>query len=413
MKLFVKNEWLLFGIAFFWMITLVCIMQIMNQQYVFNDSKSYLFAAQQLYQEGIFNDHRPFLINLINGFPLLFGGSADAVFKWAVAVNLCCWFSTVLLVYRIAKMHSDEKNAFIAGLLFIFCISNLFFAFHLLSESIFVFLLISAFYLVQQYFNTNRIGYLSCTIALLLLMVLVKPISSELVILLLLYFIRKIKHLFWNRGAILMLCSVLLISIQLFAMKKQYGSYAISYVNTFTYYNYLSTKADCLKNNIEFKEGKNERAVIFNELSHSAQKSAAAADFGQQLKHNFINLIKAYCVNFYSNTTKGSVAVAVCENKNQANYYDFAVFFFKALSKLQNIILTFTGILLSCYCLLRKKIVSSDKLLGAAVLYFIAMSAISCNQGDRFHIVIFPFVILLLVNQGIQLKKRTFFTRQM
>ena len=80
---------------------------------------------------------------------------------------------------------------------------------------------------------------------------------------------------------------------------------------------------------------------------------------------------------------------------------DFSVFqfLFKAISKLQNIIFTILGVLLSFRMLYKfKKANKFYLIISVFLLYIFFISAMSCYECDRFHIAFFPIVILLLLD---------------
>ena len=122
-------------------------------------------------------------------------------------------------------------------------------------------------------------------------------------------------------------------------------------------------------------------------------------DFKYQIKNNTTNLIKAYLFCIYSNSSKGNYIVSECENINRTCYFDFFRFFFKAISKLQNIFFTICSVMISFYFLINSN--STNKfylLISIFILYIFFISAISCFECDRFHIAFFPLLILLFTS---------------
>ena len=137
-------------IASIWLLFVTIGMQLFHQNFIFGDTKSYILAAQELFLEHKLNSQRPLIISFINGFPLLFGFSKSVLFFWSLSINLFCWFAIILVVFLICEERANSKLAFQVALIFVFCIGNLFIAFHLLSETIFTFLLIFVFYLTHK-----------------------------------------------------------------------------------------------------------------------------------------------------------------------------------------------------------------------------------------------------------------------
>ncbi|MBN8567677.1 MAG: hypothetical protein J0M25_13210, partial [Flavobacteriales bacterium] len=77
------------------------------------------------------------------------------------------------------------------------------------------------------------------------------------------------------------------------------------------------------------------------------------------------------------------------------------------ISKYQNRCMTLLGILISLWTLL--KVGRKDVMLlftAILVLYIIGISGISSDQGDRFHLITYPFTLILIANY---LKTKPFF----
>ncbi|MES2746733.1 MAG: hypothetical protein V4648_00045 [Bacteroidota bacterium] len=394
-----KTHLFLLLIAMVWLLVVVFIFQINAQTFTFGDSTSYYLAAVDLYQKGILNDHRPLVISAINGLPLAFGFENSAIYTWSLIVNLSCWLATLLLIFTIAKRYVSQKLAFLVSVFFIFCLGNLFITFHLLSETVFTFCLLLVLYLIQKHLETKKINFLIYATSLLILAIMIKPLSLLLVIIILLFFYKKAMKLFTSKHSIVIYLSGCVLLFQLFTLKKEFGNFTVSYIDAFTYYNYLGTRADCLQHNVLFEQGKNERYVYFSTLSPSQQKEVAAADFKQQLTNNTVNLGKAYFINLWINATKGSASVFGCENKANTSYFIPFQMLFKSIAKVQNIVLTSIGLALSLLTLVRwKRADLFFKISSIVILYVVIISAISSDQGDRFHIVLYPIILLLLAH---------------
>lgn len=392
-----KYEYLLFIIAVIWAFFFSFSIQLKPEFNLFGDDLSYLSAAKNLYLEHQVDEGRPMIIALINGFPLLFGFSELVVIKWSILVNFCCWFVTILFVFKIVATKLNRQKAFWFALFFLFCIGNLAIAFHVLSESVFIFMLILVVYFINKKELTKQYHFLTIAITITVLAILVRPMAIGLLLILVVFNIKNFKQICYSKYAFLLLLSLSLVFIQMYSLKKLNGDFTISYIDSFTYYNYLGAKADCLRKNIDYLPGKNERFEFFRKFSSHEQRKIANLDVKEQLSNNKVNLFKAYLFCIYSNSSKGSYIVSSCKNINQTSYFDACYFFYKAISKLQNILFTIFGILLSFYCLLKRKKESNfNVVISLFILFIIFISAISCYECDRFHIVIYPMVILLL-----------------
>jgi hypothetical protein len=395
-----KYEYVLIGIAIVWVLFFSYVLQLRPGFSKVGDDGSYLHAAQLLYANFKIDNTRPFFISMVYGLPYLFGYSSTSVIQWGIALNFCCWFLTDLFLFRIVSQILDRKKAFLLSLLFLFCIGYLADAFHFLPECIFIVLLVLGVYYIHRYYTTQKHYYITLAIAILLLNALVKPVSVGLAVLTIVFFIPKWKAVIYTKLSVFLLFVIALLFVQMYALKKNYGDFTLSYIGSITYYNYLGAKADCYQKGIPYEPGKNERTYAFTRLSNHDMKLRASADFKDQLQHNTYNLFKAYLYCMYSNSSKGSFIVSACNNKRNTPYFTTFQFLFKAVSKIQNIVFTVISLLLACFHLIK----SRNKqpfyfIVSVFIIYLFLISALSCYQCDRFHIVFYPLLFILLALQ--------------
>lgn len=193
--------------------------------------------------------------------------------------------------------------------------------------------------------------------------------------------------------------SLLMIVIQVLGMKVQYGDFTISYIDGVTYHNYICSKAECYKNGKQYEQINNPRAEYLFGLDFTDQKKVALEDLKHQIKTNFPNLVKAYFSDVIENSKTGNACIE--DLKNYESKSDFPIWkkLIFSITKWQNRIFTVLAILLSAMFLYKSyKQRKATFFVAFFILYIIILSGISCGQGDRFHLVTFPFVILLLAN---------------
>tara|TARA_R110000823_G_scaffold95500_15_gene208522 strand:+ start:359 stop:1555 length:1197 start_codon:yes stop_codon:yes gene_type:complete len=373
------------------------LLQYNQQTYIFPDSYSYLLSIKQFFFEFKLNDHRPFLFSLLNGIPLLFNLSIDTIFEWSLFLNIISWLGIILLIYKISSTFINREKAFIFSLIYVFLIGSLGIVFHLLTETFFTFFLTLIIYQFRKFELTKNNKYLSYAIALLFLSLLIKPILKFFVLVVIIFYYKDFFELIKSKFSILIYLSISLVFFQMYSIRKTYGIFTISTIDASTYYNYLGTKADCFKNNIEFEQGHNQRHLYFSKLSLLEKKEVAIEDLKQQIKSNKVNLVKAYFSNLYVNSSKGSASVFGCDNIINTSYFAAFQFIFKAISKTQNIFFTLSGVIVSIIILRRNEQEEKTlKIVSLAILYLFFISGVSSDQGDRLHIVFFPLVIILM-----------------
>lgn len=391
----IKYDYLLLLAAVAWGIFFSFVLQLKPGFSAVGDDGSYLFAARELYLHGRLNDARPLLIAAIDGFPLLLGLGDAAVIGWSNTINLVCWLLASWLVFSITAQRFTRKIAFMAGLAFVFCIGNLANAFNMLAEPVFISMLLLAVYLIGEFERTKRGKYLILALSVLVLAILVKPLAIGITAIAVFFYLKALRRMAYGKSVFVLVFSISLLVFQLVGIKKQYGDYTVSYISSITYYNYLGAKADCLSKGIPFEPGENERANYFSRFSSHQQKKIASADFSRQVRHNTVNLAKAYLFCIFSNSSKASYVVSETKNNSNTAYFDFFYFVLKATSKMQTIVFTVLGVVLSFLTLFGKKTNCFYKINALILLYIFFISALSCMQCDRFHIIFFPLAIVL------------------
>jgi hypothetical protein len=408
--LFFKYQYqlVLLAIGVLWLPALDILLQIHTQQFIFPDTQSYLIAAKNFYSSFTPDSGRPMLVSLINGVPYLFGFPEKSLFVWSLWVNIVLWLSTVLMLFEIVvSVLKNNRRALWFTLVYVFTIGSTIIIFHLLSETIFTFFLLAAVFCFQRYILRQKYLFLALGLSALLLSVLIKPVAAALVVFALADFGKSMWVHKFSRWNVFILISMAIVFFQLQTMKQHFGNYTISYIDSFTSYNYLGTRADCLKTNTPFVQCDNERYDYFTSLSLPDQKKAAVRDLKMQLTDNTRNLVEAYGIDIYTNTFKGCQAIYEYRNNKKTSYFDNFRFLFRALSAMQNTVFTLLGLLLACYFLIRKKAPKLAVWCSGMIVFVFLISGISSEQGDRFHLVFYPEIIIVMAfcYQGIVQKR--------
>jgi hypothetical protein len=260
-------------------------------------------------------------------------------------------------------------------------------------------MIVLAFYFLLKYYQKHRFLWLSLTLSVFVLSMLIKPGSKFLAIIFVVYFIKIIFKNCKSKASWFLYGSLFLVFIQCAGMKYQFGDFTVSYIDAPTYYGYIGSKAMCIKNGKEYSQINNPRAdYIFSNESKN-QKIIAAEDFKNQLQFNKINLLKAYILDIIENTKSGNSCLYECKNLRRVNqsFFDLSKKVLFDITKWQNRLFTLLAILLSAYFLFNNY--KKEKVyffMAFFITYIILLSGISCGQGDRFHLVTFPFMIVLL-----------------
>ena len=406
-----KYPFFIILIAIVWISVFDFVTQMSSQGVMHSDSYNYQESAKNLYIFFKGHIYRPILMAAITGIPYLFGTTDEEIFTFGFYINLFCWFTSLIILFQILKEFLQPKLAFIFAVFSIFIFGNTVHVFHLLTETIFQFFIVLTFYLVIKYFKTRAFIYLSLAVSLLLSSMLIKPSAKFFAIVVTLFFIREIYKNYKSKSAIFIYGSLLLIAIQCGGMKYQFGNFVITYIDSVTYYAYIGSKAVCIKNGKEYSQKGNPRADYLFSKAAIDQKRIASDDLKNQLQFNTLNLVKAYVSDVKENTVSGNSCLEEIKNLKNRSFFEFWKKMLFDISKWQNRLLTLLGVFLALYFFIttyREK--NSLTIISFYILYVIVLSGISCGQGDRFHLVTFPFVILLLAVYLSKIKRlRPFF----
>lgn len=389
-------HFILVAIGLLWLAVLMGLLDISAQTLIYPDAGDYNLSATNFYLYFRGHCYRPMLMAAIYGFPLLFGASAFDLYGIAIYINVFLWLATILILFELLQTYVSKKIAFLISLCFVFFVSNALFNFHLLAETPFLFFLISGFYFIQKYTQTKVFKWLVFALSIIVLSMLIKPASKFFAILMLLYFAKTLFSQYKQKVMVFLYASLVLCFVQAAGLKHQFGDFTISYIDSVTFYNYLFSKADCYRKGVEYNQINNPRAeYLFTHKAHE-QKQIANADIKEQLLNNKWNLIKAYSHNFMWNSVTGSICINGYSNVKRNPDFETNQTILSWISKYQNRLMTGLGIvlgLLSVWQYYRK-----DTFLlfaGLLILYIIGISGISSDQGDRFHLITYPFTLLL------------------
>ena len=373
------------------------LLQLNRQTFVYPDSGNYLESINNLFLFQRGHPFRPLLMAFINGIPYLFAKNDQLIFKWSCFVNLISWFATQLLLFSLIKEFFKPKIAFYFTLAFTLCFGFTIINFHLLAESIFTFFLILFLFFLNKYYKTKNFKWLSYAISILILSMLVKPVSKFIAIIIILFFLKILIVNYKQKVICFIYISFIAVLIQVFGMKHQFGNYTISYIDVVTIHNYIGSKAKCIENGTIYAQEKNSRADYLFQFKFMQQNEIAKKDFKKQILNNKSNLFRAYIDNLKSNLSHGSGAIIDCVDlKNSASIEKIKKLIY-LISAGQNLLLTLLGFILGIYFIAKnRKTNVFFAFAGFLILYIILVSGISCGQGDRFHLTIYPFTILLL-----------------
>ncbi|UMY65530.1 MULTISPECIES: hypothetical protein [unclassified Flavobacterium] len=373
------------------------LLQLDQQTFLYPDAGNYLEASRNLFLYHRGHPYRPILMAFLNGLPYLFGGGDAAVLEWSFWLNAGCWLATALLLLLQLRPILGEKRAFWCAGCFFLLPGSAVLAFHLLAESIFTLCLVGFVGLVQSYKASGNLRHLVWALALVTASMLVKPASMFLAIAAVLWFAPTLWKLWRRRIAWPLYGSFLLIAIQVGGLRYEFGNYTISYIDGVTLHNYLLSRAVCEAEGKTYSQEHNPRAEYLFSLTPMEQKKLATNDLEEQLRHRFPYVVKAYMGNLSDNTSHGAYAIKDCQNERHTPAFERGRTILYTVSIWQNRVLTVIGFTISLLVLVRWRRFPFYVVVAAfIVVYTVALSGISCGQGDRFMVPLYPFYLLLL-----------------
>lgn len=398
-----KNQYILLFVSLIFVLLIFVLLQlgkfVFGENYIPSDSYEYINASNILYKEFIPHPTRPLGYAFILGLPNLFIDSVSlkGYLIFSVILNLFFWFGTIILLYKSLHLFIGKRSSFFATLFFIICIGNVTQIFYVLTETVVTFLLLLMSYFLLIHIKNKNTKYLILGVSVLNIIILFKPgmfyfagfISLSLM--LYLFYIRKIKKL----KSFYFILSVLLVAIQFSSIYKTYGNITPSYIGKLAWYHYLGAKSNAKANNISYSKESDIRLSTFKDLNWNDKSRVSVIDFKNQITGNFNNVLIVYAKNIFGNISIGSGAIPLYDNeKNNISNLRFNRILWQ-ISRYQNILFVFLFLMsLVLIFYYRRKVNAFILISSGVVLYTILTSGISFLQGDRFHIVFYPLVII-------------------
>ena len=394
-----KYEYVLILISLFSIFLINSLLSLFSQNDLCLDCENYLESAIYLFKNFEVHYYRPIGMSIIYGFPILFGyNSYLNLYNYVIIINIFFYIGIIIYFFKICSLFFDKKKSFYFSLLLITYFGISLHINELLSEIPFIFFILVAFYCLSKYYILNKTDYLFYAISIFLFTILIRPGIFYFAFGIFIFYLLTIYKNWSIKRILILIVPAFLILFQMIKMNEQYGNYTISYIDAVTYYNYLGSKSIGLKNNKILNQNSNKRAdFIFNQ-TYKNQKNIAYQDLIYQIKNNTYYLVKAYIDDLEENTKTGTSRLQNLKNIKNEKYFDEKIKLFSEITEWQNKLTTLFGLLLALYFTITYN--KHNKIVFVFVLYFIYIffiSGISSTQGDRFHIVFYPIVLLLLL----------------
>gem|GEM_PF-4868075 len=390
-----------------------------------NDARSFFNAAINFYSHFQADWARPLGYPAIIGLPLVFNAGKHSILLWNMGVNLTAWILTSILIYKTVVLFARKSIAIVSAILFLFCIGNLEYAYFMLSETVYICLLVAIVYFIAHYLAKENVTSLGWAYFFYCYSLLVRPtliVIAPFVLVSMLYVGVKNwklvpKKIISSYILFFLLGSAIVLG-QCCLMKRDVGVFNISVDGALTTYRYIGAYAKSMENKTSLRAEWSARSETISALARKKQwkkmDSLGNADLREQLRNNTWNYLNALRIDIVTNTFKGGAF-------NLSNIHQWACFdtvknicFW--LSYWQNVVCTFIIILSGFFVFFIKKIMGSN----AGIVFFISFalgagvivtSGVSYWELNRFNIVGTPFVLInmaLLINSLIILIRKKY-----
>lgn len=359
------------------------------------DSHSYLAAAEMLSNSEL-HSIRP------AGYPaflLILKILTSTQFGFYLSIYIVQFILWLAILWLVLKF-LPENHHWVWTSLFLLIIINpsfVMFANLVLSEILFLFIIILGFSFLHNFSKSkNDVSLILFTLCMLLT-ILVRPgqiyFGILSIVLTLLFFIRKKQFI---SGAVIVIMALVLLAWPIRKMKDTYGNYTISYIDKITQYRYLNSQCKSIENNEPLARTMKRRDAALAPIQNNLHEvSKLANDEITTLIHSNPGLVlKAFSKNLYLNFHTGNEYLPKGNHILGKHYY--------GLSRILNMF--FVLLLLVCipfFVLHFLKSTNKLTLLLPGILLFYCFycwftSGISFYQGDRFNVVWMPVLVIFI-----------------
>lgn len=376
------------------------------------DTISYLESTQRLISDFQPHPYRCIGYSLFLAIPYALFSSSNLLFICVHIIQLIMLFTIYVILFVTIKKYVSNKLSIIMIIAFMLNISYVGYAYLLLTEIPFLFLITLSIYFYHQSLQHNKSQYLLIGFALLCFSILFKP---GFYLFGLLIFVSICVHFIVRKASfkyllILFVIMVGTIGFQTIWMYSSFGTYKLSYIDDITTYRYFNSSIIAAKNNVDLSPLMQQRdqamLVNFNNFKTADDLNS----FRLSVKAESMFLLKqypkatlyAFIENIYSNIHTGNALIRDIEVPNFNNETSRKAFF--NYTRIWNMLMGTILFISTIYFLASfRKLYREHKerlyfsvLLFSYCYYNILISGASFYQGDRFNIVWMPFVLIIL-----------------
>lgn len=385
---------LLITFGFAWILDFDCAS---TNSYLLPDSASYLEVSSSLKPDSFRTIGYPLFLRLV-----LNEEFSALKFHTLYIIQLLLWIISCLIFFRIVTHYASQKMSFIFCLSVVVNPTFMIYTHAILTEILFLSLLILSSYFIHLYFKLKKQYFLYVSFAIICVATLVRPGLLWLNGFALIYFtfLSTKKFSSFSIFTLIFLC---FIGTEMSRYYNQFGLVKLSIIDDITTYRYLNAQAKSFVKNCSTIEAMATQDSSLNlNQKVSSLSSFCKKDFKELRSKHLIEIARAFIFDLYSNFHTGNVSYKSA-NKEQANHLFNITRIFNMLFVIGLIFYNF--IFLYSYLKHKLRTDNTFKILTWLLIltnYLWIVSGVSFWQGDRFNVVWFPlFVIILSISFNI------------
>ncbi len=385
----------------------------MFEQY---DTVSYLESTQRLISHFQPHPYRCIGYSLFLAIPYALFNSSNLLFICVHTIQLMMLFSVYVIVYVLFKKYVSNKLALVMIIGFMLNISYIGYAYLVLTEIPFLFLITLSAYYFHHYLQYSKVQHLFIGFAFLCFSILFKPgfYLFGLLIFISICLLFIVRNASFKNLLILIIILFSTVGFQKIWMYSSYSTFKLSYIDDITTYRYFNSSIIAAKNNVDLSPLMQQRdqamLVNFNNFKTAEDLNS----FRLSVKAESMFLLKqypkasiyAFIENIYSNIHTGNALIRDIEVPNFNNETSRKAFF--NYTRIWNMLMGAILFISTIYFLASfRKLYREHKerlyfivLLFLYCYYNILISGVSFYQGDRFNVVWMPFVLIILSMLG-------------
>lgn len=373
-----------------------------SPEYIPSDTYTYIRASKSLYGELKPDFARPMGYSILSGLPHLVYAepSLNQMISWNFFFNLILWIITILTLFAALRLHLNKKGSLLLTVAFILCVGNVAQISVLLTETLACCLLTLIGYQLLSFYKKKIDLNLAYAVALMNFLVLVRPGMIYLAFFFNIIFIGFFfKHKVAPSLKILLpvICSVLMVFSYALAVYNTHDKFTVSFIDKEAWYLYLGAESKAAAINVSFLEVREIRRNIIYHLPFKDRYELAKNDLKSQLLSNPKLILDNFVSNIFDNIIVGNIRISGADDYCDIPYFNYIRYYLYLISKAQNILFSILGIFLTLFLFIRFRLLSLSGFMSCIIIcYILLTSGISFWEGDRFNIVFYPLLLIVL-----------------